>query len=288
VGNQLRPGRQPHLHGWRRLHGDADGDGHLWLRRHGTGAKRGASSAAGLPAAGAAQLPLSEGAAHHWQVPPTRQAIGRETWLSLHSKDSCWIERSSLTGNRCCDCGAEISQGATRCRRCEGIRRWKDAEFRSNILETWASPESQRRRSAASRERWQDDEYREKMSDAATALQTEEYRRKRSHIARALWQDEEYRRKVSDGVRAASHALWRDKKYRSKQATARQAEGYRRKRSQIAQALWRDEEYRSKQTTARQAEEYRRKRSQIAQALWRDEEYRSKQTRAQRKDGDAP
>lgn len=74
-------------------------------------------------------------------------------------------------------------------------KRWQEPLFKSMML-------SKLRSSAFSKELWEDEAYREKMSktlseSAKKTWQDEDYREKMSKVRKAKWEDEDYREKIT-------------------------------------------------------------------------------------------
>jgi len=106
-------------------------------------------------------------------------------------------------------------------------KRWQDREYRAKMSATlsaamkkhWQNPEPRAKQGTGMKERWQDPEYRAKMSATLSTVMKER------------WQDPEYRAKMS--------AIRQDPEYQAKQRAAL---------STVMKERWQDPEYRAKMT----------------------------------------
>ena len=89
--------------------------------------------------------------------------------------------------------------------------------------------------------------------------------RKRS---REQWEDDNYRQKITEAMKK----VWEDDKYRQKTTESmkklREDNNYRQKQSETIKKLWEDENYRQKNTEAMNKPECRQKKIEANQKMW--------------------
>lgn len=151
------------------------------------------------------------------------------------------------------------------------------------------SPESNAKRSAATKEWWADKhrravrrqqlkaawgsgELRDRHSVSCKRSWTDERRSQASktgkEASKKLWSDQEFRKKHAEGVSKSLKRMWKNKDYR---------EAY----TKAAKLRWKDPKYREKMFSMMEENRYRN--SEIQKELWKDPEYRERQSRSRRR-----
>lgn len=194
-------------------------------------------------------------------------------------------------------------------------------EWINNIREAMLQPEVSQSNAVAATARWQDSEYRAKVTaairvaladpdvharrEAAKALftQTPEFRNTMRAVANAQWQNPEYVGRVVEGQKrvqgspearakksANSAAGWANAEVREKRQTgiknARSSEESKAKTKAQAKAQWADPEYAAKQIAYNREiaarPEVKAAKASAAKALWADPEWKAKMLEARR------
>jgi hypothetical protein len=190
-------------------------------------------------------------------------------------------------------------------------------EWRSNIRDAHLTPEANARMREASKARWADPEYREKVTTRSAAairdpevharreaakaavMQTPEFRQTMRNVAQKQWATEDYAEKVAAGQRAVqgtaearamksenSKRLWSEKgeKVAAGIKAGRSTQESRAKTSAQSKAQWADPEKAAhmKAMNQRTANDpaVKAAKSAAAKALWADPEWRDKMKEA--------
>jgi len=151
-------------------------------------------------------------------------------------------------------------------------KKWQDPEYRNKVLASLATSREQAaaKQSDTMRKRWADPEFRNKW---VASLNTNETKAKLSNAAKAKWEDPEYKASMIELFKARSVRLWQDKAYRDKiTASLRDS---RQQSSKLLKARWRDPEYRQKM-------------ADIHRRLWAQPEYRARMMRAITRNSNTP
>jgi len=90
--------------------------------------------------------------------------------------------------------------------------KWRDEEYRDKVLDS--INKNAPLNSEKMRKKWKDEKYRDKMMEIYS---TEEWSQSRSKIATEAWESEEYRKKISD----ASKKMWENEEYKNKMSIHR-------------------------------------------------------------------
>lgn len=172
---------------------------------------------------------------------------------------------------QCEDCGKEITKVSTRCASCAMKKRWEDPEFRARMSEKtkrqWENSEFRKKQAELKKRRWEDPEYRKMMSET-TKQQWEdpEFREMQAKLLRWRWEDSEFRTMMSETTKQQ----WEDPEFRATQA-------------RLNKERWENPEYRMmmSQKAIKQLgqwweePEYRAKMSKMSRQQWEDPEYRA-------------
>ena len=195
-------------------------------------------------------------------------------------------------------------------------------EWRKNISESLRTPEQVSRNVIASRERWANQEYKEKTIAAirkalqdpeviarreagkAAFIHTEAFRQTMSEATSKLWQDPNYVKKVTEAQKEvqgteearslkseASKQTWADTAVRNKRTDgikrSRSTNQSKQKTSDSAKAMWSDPNYHAAQTANNKEianrEEVKAAKKAAAKALWADPVWREKMMAARKK-----
>jgi hypothetical protein len=195
-------------------------------------------------------------------------------------------------------------------------------EWRKNISESLRTPEQVSRNVIASRERWANQEYKEKTIAAirkalqdpeviarreagkAAFIHTEAFRQTMSEATSKLWQDPGYVQKVTEGQKQvhgteearsmkseASKRTWADTAVRNKRTDgikrSRSTNHSKQKTSDSAKAMWADPNYHAMQAANNKEianrEEVKAAKKAAAKALWADPVWREKMMAARKK-----
>lgn len=195
-------------------------------------------------------------------------------------------------------------------------------EWRKNISESLRTPEQVSRNVIASRERWANQEYKEKTIAAirkalqdpeviarreagkAAFIHTEAFRQTMSEAASKLWQDPGYVQKVTEAQKQtqgteearslkseASKRTWADTTVRDKRTDgikrSRSTNQSKQKTSDSAKAMWADPNYHAMQAANNKEianrEEVKAAKKAAAKALWADPVWREKMMAARKK-----
>lgn len=195
-------------------------------------------------------------------------------------------------------------------------------EWRKNISEALRTPEQVSRNVIASRERWANQEYKEKTIAAirkalqdpeviarreagkAAFIHTEAFRQTMSEATSKLWQDPGYVQKVTEGQKQvqgteearsmkseASKRTWADTAVRNKRTDgikrSRSTNQSKQKTSDSAKAMWADPNYHAAQSANNKEianrEEVKAAKKAAAKALWADPVWREKMMAARKK-----
>lgn len=195
-------------------------------------------------------------------------------------------------------------------------------EWRENISKALSTEFQLSRNITASKERWANDEYRQKTVAAiqkalqdpeviarreagkAAFIHTEAFRQTMSQATSKMWQDPAYVEKVTQAQREAqgteearsrkseaSVITWADATVRDKRTEGikrvRTTDASRQKTSEQSKAQWADPEYAAKQTANNKEianrDEVKAAKKAAAKALWADPEWRAKMLAARKK-----
>ena len=195
-------------------------------------------------------------------------------------------------------------------------------EWRKNISESLRTPEQVSRNVIASRERWANQEYKEKTiaairkalqnpeviarreSGKAAFIHTEAFRQTMSEATSKLWQDPGYVQKVTEAQKEvqgteearsmkseASKRTWADTAVRDKRTESikrsRKTELSKQKTRELSKAMWADPNYHAAQSANNKEianrEEVKAAKKAAAKALWADPVWREKMMAARKK-----
>ena len=165
----------------------------------------------------------------------------------------------------------------------------KKTPKKSNVRRGWHhSEETKEKMRQRAQARWEDPEYRKRMSEAYRHRQyTDEGRAKISAKIKKQWEDSEYREKVSTGLKRTMKdpEQRRVRSEKGKEAWADQER--RKKQSRRTKERWKDSEYRRKVTEgvrkAVKDPKWIKAHSDALTKRWENSEYRKRQLELMRK-----
>lgn len=145
--------------------------------------------------------------------------------------------------------------------------RWQNISYREKMIQVLNLPCNRERNSECVKQLWQTDAYRDKIMRS----HTDEYRELKSLVSANNWKDSQYR----DNVTSASKERWNDTSFREKMLKIYSTKEYRQKLSDASKKMWENDDYRAKIVESSKRswlnEEYRNKVIQALKASWTDE-----------------